>query len=118
MKVYRDLDKLPHFKSSVITLGSFDGVHSAHLKIIKLLNAKAREYNSTSVVISFSPHPRMVLSQYDDDFKLLTTDEEKISLLEDLGVENLVLVPFTLDFARQSPDEYVQKFWGTTIDLA
>lgn len=110
MKVYRDIDNLPKFNSSVITLGSFDGIHSAHLKIINLLTAKAREYDTESVVISFSPHPRMVLSQNDKDFKLLTTDEEKIQGLEQLGIDHLVLVPFTVEFSRQDPREYVSKF--------
>ncbi len=110
MKVYTDINKLPHFDSSVITLGSFDGIHIAHKKIIDLLNAKAREYDTKSVVISFSPHPRMVLSQDDTDFKLLTTDEEKIKRLEELGVDVLLLVPFTVEFSRMAPREYVEKF--------
>ncbi len=110
MKVYTDINKLPHFDSSVITLGSFDGIHIAHKKIIDLLNAKAREYNTKSVVISFSPHPRMVLSQNDPDFKLLTTDKEKIKYLEELGVDILFLIPFTVEFSRIPPNEYVEKF--------
>jgi len=110
MKVYTDIDKLPQFNSSVVTLGSFDGIHSAHSKIINLLNAKAREYGTESVVISFSPHPRMVLSQNDENFRLLTTDEEKIKLFEQLGVDNLILVPFTIEFSQQDPRQYVEHF--------
>jgi len=110
MKVYTDINKLPHFDSSVITLGSFDGTHIAHKKIIDLLNAKAREYETQSVVISFSPHPRMVLSQNDSNFRLLTTDDEKIKRLEELGVDILLLVPFTVEFSRMAPREYVEKF--------
>jgi len=110
MKVYRDIDNLPQFKSSVVTLGSFDGIHSAHLKIINLLNAKAREYDTESIVITFSPHPRMVLGQNDDDFKLLTTDNEKIKLFDKLGVDHLIIVPFTVEFSRMEPRKYVTKF--------
>ncbi|HEB62379.1 MAG TPA: bifunctional riboflavin kinase/FAD synthetase, partial [Bacteroidetes bacterium] len=110
MKVYNDINILPQFKSSVITIGSFDGVHTAHQKILKLLTAKAREYDTESVVITFEPHPRMVLSQNDDDFKLLSTREEKIELLESLGVDNFVIVPFTVEFSQINPREYIEKF--------
>ena len=110
MKVYTDINKLPPFESSVITIGSFDGIHSAHKKIIDLLVAKAREYETESIVISFTPHPRMVLSQNDETFRLLITDDEKIELFEKYGVDNLILVPFTAEFARLAPKEYIEEF--------
>ncbi|HHH55195.1 MAG TPA: bifunctional riboflavin kinase/FAD synthetase [Bacteroidetes bacterium] len=110
MNVYNDLKLLPQFKSSVITIGSFDGVHSAHKKIIKLLVAKAKEYNTKSIVITFDPHPRKLLSQNDKDFGLLTVKREKIELIEQLGVDILVFVPFTFEFSRIDPREYIEKF--------
>ena len=116
MKVYNDINILPHFKSSVITIGSFDGVHIAHRKILELLSAKAREYDTQSVVITFEPHPRMVLSQNDDDFKLLSTREEKIELLEETGIDNFVIVPFTVEFSRIDPREYIEKFICKTFN--
>ncbi len=110
MKVYNDINILPQFKSSVITIGSFDGIHTAHQKILQLLTAKSREYDTESVVITFDPHPRMVLSQNDDEFKLLSTREEKIDLLEKAGVDHFVIVPFTVEFSQINPREYIEKF--------
>jgi riboflavin kinase/FMN adenylyltransferase len=109
MKVYNDINILPQFKSSVITIGSFDGIHTAHQKILKLLVAKAREYDTESVVVTFDPHPRMVLSR-NDDVKLLTTREEKIELLEKIGIDHFVIVPFTVKFSQLDPREYVERF--------
>ncbi len=116
MKVYNDINILPQFKSSVITIGSFDGIHIAHQKILQLLTAKSREYDTESVVITFEPHPRLVLSQNDDGFKLLSTREEKIELLEKLGVDNFVIVPFTVEFSRIDPREYIEKFICQTFN--
>jgi riboflavin kinase/FMN adenylyltransferase len=110
MIVYRDLSEIPYINSSVVTIGSFDGIHSAHKKIINLLQAKAREYETKSIIITFSPHPRFVLSQNEDNFKLLTTDNEKIRYLEKTDIDILVIVPFTFEFSRQDPLEYVEKF--------
>lgn len=110
MIVYRDLSEIPNIESSVITIGSFDGIHAAHKKIINLLQAKAREYETKSIVISFSPHPRFVLSQGDEDFKLLTTDLEKIKYLEKSDVDILVIVPFTFEFSQMDPLEYIENF--------
>ena len=110
MIVYRDLSEIPHINSSVITIGSFDGIHTAHKKIINLLEAKAREYETKSIIITFSPHPRFILSQNEDNFKLLTTDMEKIKYLEKTDVDILVIVPFTFEFSRQDPLEYIEKF--------
>lgn len=110
MIVYRDLSEIPHISSSVITIGAFDGIHSAHRKIIDMLQAKAREYETKSIVITFSPHPRFVLSQRDDNFKLLTTDAEKIKYLQKTDIDILVMVPFTFEFSQQQPLEYIEKF--------
>lgn len=110
MIVYRDLSEIPHINSSVITIGAFDGIHSAHKKIIDMLQAKAREYETRSIVITFSPHPRFVLSQNDDNFKLLTTDAEKIKYFQKTDIDILVMVPFTFEFSQQLPLEYIEKF--------
>ncbi|MGE5356758.1 MAG: bifunctional riboflavin kinase/FAD synthetase [Deltaproteobacteria bacterium] len=110
MIVYRDLSEIPPISSSVITIGSFDGIHFAHKKIINLLQAKAREYETKSIIITFSPHPRFVLSQNEENFKLLSTDNEKIKYLEQTDVDILVIVPFTFEFSRQHPLEYIEKF--------
>lgn len=110
MRVFNDLNHLPSFRNAVITIGSFDGVHTGHQRIIEKVNALARQIDGESVVITFHPHPRQVIYPKDDTLKLLTTVEEKVSLLEKYGVDNVVIVPFTVEFSQLSADEYIEKF--------
>lgn len=110
MKVYRNPDNLPPFKNAVITIGSFDGVHTGHLKILSRLRALAEEINGESVVITFYPHPRNVLDSGSNTIQVLSTLEEKLALIEQQGIQHVVVVPFTFEFSRLSPREYVEKF--------
>lgn len=110
MKVYTDLAQLPDFQGSVITIGSFDGVHCGHQKILQQLNSLAKEVKGESVVVTFHPHPRFVVKGKNDNLKLLTTIKEKTDLLEKSGVQNLVIVPFSEGFSNQSPEDYIENF--------
>lgn len=110
MKVFNDLNNLPDFKKAVVTIGSFDGVHSGHQKILEKVNLLAKRINGESVVITFHPHPRLVIYPKDKSLKLLSTIDEKVQLFEQYGVDNVVVVPFTIEFSQQSADEYIQKF--------
>ena len=110
MRVFTDLHQLPHFQKTVITIGSFDGVHLGHRRILEQVRSLAHACGGESVVITFDPHPRTVLRPDDPDFKLLTTTDEKIILLESSGVDNVVVVPFSLEFAQQSASSYVEAF--------
>jgi riboflavin kinase/FMN adenylyltransferase len=110
MKVHWDLDHLPAFKNAVITIGSFDGVHRGHQRIIEKIRQLAQGNEGESVVITFHPHPRQIVYPKDDSLKLLNTTHEKIRLLEQYGVDHVVVVPFTVEFSQLSADEYIQKF--------
>ncbi|MDQ6761979.1 MAG: bifunctional riboflavin kinase/FAD synthetase [Bacteroidota bacterium] len=116
MLVHRDINNLPPFKNSVITIGTFDGVHTGHLQIINQLKKEASEINGESVIITFHPHPRMVVNAKShaqeafEEIKLLTTLDEKIELLKDNGIDHLVIVPFTFQFSEQSAEEYITNF--------
>lgn len=110
MRVFRDLNSLPKFQNSVITIGTFDGVHLGHQKLIERLRTLATEQNGESIIITFHPHPRLVINPQDDSLKLLNTIDEKIALLEKYGVDNLVIVPFSRDFSEQSAEDYVTDF--------
>lgn len=110
MRVFTDLNELPAISNAVITIGSFDGVHSGHRRILEKIQTLARDCGGESVVITFDPHPRTVLKPDDSSFKLLTTTAEKIVLLETCGVDNVVVVPFSTGFARQEAREYVEDF--------
>lgn len=110
MKVFYDLDHLPKFNNAVITIGSFDGVHCGHQRIIQQINQLAEKIDGESVVITFHPHPRQVIYPKDDTLQLITSTEEKVHLLRQYGVDNVVVVPFTIEFSQQHADEYIQKF--------
>lgn len=110
MRLFHNLTDLPSFQNAVLTIGSFDGVHGGHQRILEQVNALARQINGESVVITFHPHPRQVIYPQDDSLRLLTTVEEKIFLLEKYGVDNVVIVPFTIAFSQLSADEYIEQF--------
>lgn len=110
MNVFTDPNQLPEFKNSVITIGSFDGVHQGHRKIISKINHIAKRINGESVVITFHPHPRQVVDPTDVPFPILSTVLEKIHLLSQTGVDNLVIVPFTVEMSQMHPDEYIENF--------
>lgn len=110
MEVHFGLDDIPLLQHSVITVGSFDGVHSGHRKIIDGLLAHAVEYHTQSVLITFHPHPRLVLNRFDTQLRMLNTLDEKIEIFKSLGVDHVVVVPFTPEFASQSPTDYIEDF--------
>ncbi len=108
MKVHRNILNLPVFKNAVVTIGTFDGVHTGHQQIIAQLKQEAAAVNGETVIITFHPHPRKIISA--KKIFILNTLEEKIYLLEDKGVDHLVVVPFDENFAHQSAEEYVTHF--------
>lgn len=107
MVTVQSISKFDKTQSSVITIGTFDGVHIGHKKILERLinNAKLLEINAT--VLTFFPHPRMVLQQ-DSNIKLLNTIDEKVKILEKLGLDYLIIHPFTKEFSRLSAIEFVR----------
>jgi riboflavin kinase/FMN adenylyltransferase len=110
MRVFTDLGALPRFQKAVVTIGSFDGVHFGHRQILRQVHQLAEQYNGESVVITFDPHPRTVLRPDDAGFRLITDTAEKISLLENAGIDNTVVVPFSIDFSQLSAEAYVTDF--------
>lgn len=110
IQVHRDLQHLPEFKKAVITIGTFDGVHLGHQQIIKLLKAEAAEIGGETVIITFHPHPRKVVSHGKSAVKIINTLPEKTELLDKLGIEHLVVVAFNEEFASQAAEEYIENF--------
>jgi riboflavin kinase/FMN adenylyltransferase len=110
MRVFTDLESLPRFRNAVITIGSFDGVHLGHRRILEKVQSLAKNQKGESVVITFDPHPRTVLKPDDLSFKLLSTIDEKIELLQQAGIDHVVVVPFSLEFSQQSAQQYVEDF--------
>ena len=112
MQVHRDINNLPFFENAAITIGTFDGVHSGHLQIIQQVKKEALINEGQSVIITFDPHPRMVLNKKKNQppIRLLTTLSEKTELLAKQGIDHLVIVPFTVEFSNQSAEEYISDF--------
>lgn len=111
MKVhYLESGAVPSFKNAVITIGTFDGVHLGHRQIISQLTNEAQAIGGESVIISFYPHPRSVITSTKSEVKLLSNLEEKIELLSKTGVDHLVIIPFDQAFANQTAEEYICHF--------
>lgn len=110
MKVYNGTDNLPVFHNAVITIGTFDGVHMGHRRIIDKLKEEAVANGGESIIITFHPHPRKVVSSTILGIRLINTLDEKIELLRNLGIDHLVVIPFTEAFANQEAGSYVQHF--------
>ncbi len=109
MKIFDHINRCKNLKNPVLTLGMFDGVHIGHQAIIRELNKIARQVNGESVLLTFEPHPRVILGNGDADLQLLTTLDEKIDLLEKSGLDNLILHPFTKEFSELSAEDFVKE---------
>lgn len=110
MIVYRSIEKPLPFKNAVITIGTFDGVHQGHQSILKHIQEEAQKIGGDSVVITFHPHPRLLLRPDDKSLQLISTLDEKIALLQKYGVQNIVVVPFTREFSNLSAEAYISDF--------
>ncbi len=109
MKVFRSIKRLSLIGPSVVTIGNFDGVHLGHQKIIKTLKEKADREGLAGVLVTFDPHPVKVLHP-DRNLKLLMPLEERLSLIEKLGIDICVVVPFTREFSKTPPEAFVRDF--------
>lgn len=115
MKVYHSIDDFKKVNGAVVTTGTFDGVHIGHRKIISRLNEIASKRGGESVLLTFHPHPRMVLFPGDHGLQLITTLEEKIQLLEEAGVQNLIIHPFTKEFSRITSIDFIRDILVNTL---
>jgi len=117
MKVFRGFENVGRFRNPVVTTGSFDGVHIGHKAIINRLKRHAGIINGETVLITFYPHPRKVLYPETEgkNLRLITTLEEKIYLLEKTGLDNLIIIGFTPEFAKTTCEEFVKKYLVETI---
>lgn len=109
MQVHHDLRTLPRFTNSVVTIGTFDGVHRGHQKLIQCLKEEAQRIGGETVLITFHPHPRKIVAAA-ASLQLINTLDEKIELLAAHGLDHLIVVPFTQDFAQQSAEAYIKHF--------
>jgi riboflavin kinase / FMN adenylyltransferase len=116
MKIIKDLAEITRDEKSVITLGTFDGLHLGHQQIVNEVIEKSIQISGRNFLLTFEPHPRKVIPGR-NDVKLLSTLEEKIEILEKLGLENLFVINFTTEFSKQSPEDFVKKYLIEGIGL-
>lgn len=109
MKIHQGLNAIQPIRNAVVTIGTFDGVHIGHREILQRLKEIALKNNGETVVVTFWPHPRLVLFPDDDSLKLLSTFEEKAEILLNLGIDHLVAIPFTKEFSNLTSEQFTRR---------
>ena len=117
MKVYTNIQEFKSTKNVVVTIGTFDGVHLGHKVIINQLKKAAEELEGESVLLTFFPHPRMIVFPDDNELKLLNTIEERKELLEKAGIDHLIIHPFSKTFSRLTALEFVRDILVNRLNV-
>ncbi|GGE32247.1 bifunctional riboflavin kinase/FAD synthetase [Sphingobacterium cellulitidis] len=107
MKIYRNLDEFKPLDYAIVTIGTFDGVHVGHQKILNKLRELGKDNTGETVLLTFYPHPRLIINPDDDSLRLINDIEEKVERLNLAGIDHLIITPFTRDFSNQNPEEYI-----------
>jgi riboflavin kinase/FMN adenylyltransferase len=116
MTIYHTLEDFKPLNYAVVTSGTFDGVHIGHQKILNKVKEIARKENGETVLITYWPHPRLVLYPDDTNLKLLNTFEEKADLLREQGIDHLLRIPFTKEFSKLTSEEFIQNILVNTLN--
>jgi riboflavin kinase / FMN adenylyltransferase len=118
MIVFKGIENITeNFRGSFVTIGNFDGVHLSHQFICCKIASEAKEAGAKSLVITFDPHPKMILHPAIRPFYLITTLEEKLKLLENCGIDGVLIIPFSLDYSRITAEEFVHGFLGQKLAI-
>ncbi len=117
MNTYKNINQYNAQKKAVVTIGTFDGLHHGHQQILNKVVNRAQVEDLTTVLLTFFPHPRMVL-QPDHDLKMITTIEERVELVASHGIEHMIIHPFSKEFSRTSAHEYVKKILVDQLNAA
>lgn len=118
MKIYRSFDEIDFEKNTVLTVGTFDGVHRGHQKLLNYLKSVAAESNLRPLLMTIDPHPQIVLKKENmPPVKLLSTIEERIALFRKFGLQNLLIIPFSYEFSRTSPEEFIKDYLYKKVGL-
>lgn len=107
MKIYKSLDEFEPLSNAIVTIGTFDGVHIGHQKILSKLRECASNTGGETILLTFFPHPRLIINPNDDNLRLINDLGEKVHRLALSGIDHLIITPFTRDFSNQSPEEYI-----------
>lgn len=110
MRIFKDFDTIDEVKNAVLTIGTFDGVHIGHQKILERVKEEAQKIDGESVLFTFYPHPKMVLFPDSHNLKLIQTQAQKVDKLRRFGLDNVIVYPFTMEFSRLSAVEFVRDY--------
>lgn len=113
-----ELKDVKRESNSVVTVGTFDGVHIGHRAIMKAVVSKSKERNARSVVVTFDPHPREIINPGKSGIKLLTTLKERCEILQDLGVDVLLVIPFDRDFSLMTSEDFVRQIIHNKVGVS
>ncbi len=109
MQIYHHIKNFKRLKNAAVTIGTFDGVHLGHQQIIKELVEESKQSGGESVILTFFPHPRMILNPENHELKMINTMAEKANILHQLGVDHLIITPFTRDFSNLTAEAYIKE---------
>lgn len=119
MKVFHNIEDIDFNPNTILTVGTFDGVHRGHQLILNQLQTEASRFNLRDLVVTIHPHPQVVLQKADrEPIRLLTSIDERIELFEKFGLSNLLIIPFTLEFAQTPPDVFIRDLLFKQVGLS
>jgi len=117
LKIYHSLSDFKGSEYAVITVGTFDGLHLGHQKIINRMKTLSEENNGETILITFDPHPRLVLHENSKNLKFINTQQRKFDLLEKLGMDHIIIVPFTKEFAQTSSEDFIKEYLVEKLEV-
>jgi len=117
LKIYNSLSEFKESDYAVITVGTFDGLHLGHQKIINRMNALAEENNGETILVTFDPHPRLVVHENNKTLKFINTQKRKFDLLEKLGIDHIIILPFTKEFAKTSSEDFIREYLVDKLEV-
>lgn len=115
MRIFHNISETGDLKNTIVTIGTFDGVHLGHQKILKKLVELKKKNGGETLLFTFDPHPRKVLFPEQRDLKLITTTQEKCELLKQFGIDNVLVFPFTMEFSKMSAQDYISNIISETL---
>lgn len=110
MKIYKDIDDFEGSKFAVVTVGTFDGLHLGHQKIIARMKEIAAENKGDTVLVTFDPHPRLVLNNNPTELRFISSQKRKMQLLEHFGIDHIIVIPFTIAFSKTPSEQFIHEY--------
>ncbi len=110
MQVLYSIDQLPYNQATVATIGTFDGVHQGHREVIRQLKEEGKQFGLQTLLITFDPHPRIILKKDADELRLLSNPQEKIDIFQELSIDFLLILPFTYEFSQTTARDFIQNY--------